>query len=178
MRPVPELCSVSRSRFVRIRFELLLRGFPTPYCYASLESNRSSYTSRSRRNELKQDLTAKKRWINYALDHLRSSPITAGIALSYLPRRLRRSNQDLSFYDLPRSFSLVFATPLEYPSFLSTYVVSLEFPRLRRSAGSSLDLPRVLPGISRVYDLPRLSRWSYIIIELFCVTRLNLSGLN
>jgi len=61
---------------------------------------------------------------------------------------------------------------------LSSIVGPSEFPRLRRSAGSSLDLPRLLPGISRVYDLPRLSRWSYIIIELFCVTRLNLSGLS
>src|SRR6218665_2279643 len=43
-------------------------------------------------------------WINYAVDHLRTSPIT-GIALSYLPRRLRHSNQDLSLFDLSRSSS-------------------------------------------------------------------------
>jgi len=52
------------------------RRLNRPYC-ASPESNRSGYTSRSRRNELKQDLTAKKRWINYAV---RSSSIT-GICL-------------------------------------------------------------------------------------------------
>src|SRR6218665_1699192 len=112
-------------------------------------SNRSGYKLRSRRNELKQDLTAKnQRWINYALDHLRTSPIT-GIALSYLPRLLRHSNQDLSLFDLSQSssfprapasstyvlsldfphFSLAFDTSLDFPRFLSTYVVSLDFPR-------------------------------------------------
>ena len=91
------------------------------------------------------------------------------------------------FLDFPR-FSLAFATSLEYPRFLdfwrflSTCVVSLDFPRFRRSSGHlsarAFFDQRDQASIPRIYDLPRLSRWSYIIIEFFCVTRLNLSGLN
>ena len=130
-------------------------------------------------------------WINYAVDHLRTSPIT-GIALSYLPRRLRRSNQDLSFLDRPRSssipqapassiyvlsldflrFSLDFATSLDYPRsldfprFLSTYVVSLDFPRFRRSSGY-LSFPRFLRSARSSLDLPRLRSPASFTLELY-----------
>src|SRR6218665_2004338 len=135
-----------------------------------MESNRSGYKLRLRRNERKQDLTAKnQRWINYALDHLRTSPIT-GIALSYLPRRLHHSNQDLSLFDLSRSssfpqapassiyvlsldfprFSLAFATSLDFPRFLSTYAVSLEIPALSGFPALSVDYVAGIPALSSI----------------------------
>ena len=99
--------------------------------------------------------------------------------------------------DFPRFLSTYVAS-LEFPRFfglrhVSGIPVRSGFPALsvdlRRVAGipalSSIVGPtqdsrafvdlRDQASISRVYDLPRLSRWSYII-ELFCVTRLNLSG--
>ena len=129
------------------------------------ESNRSGYTLRSRRNELKQDLTSNKRWINYAVNHLRSSLIK-GIAWSYLPRRLRRSNQDLSVL-----WSLsIFVDPSSLPRrSTSCHQISHAFHRPACIAGfpaltSIVGLPQftalfiylwVQTSISRVFDLPR-----------------------
>src|SRR6218665_1223731 len=106
-------------------------------------------------------------------------------ALSYLPRRLRRSNQDLSFFDLCRAPSIprspassIYVVSLDFPRFSLVFAASLEFsrfldfPRFLLSYVVSLDsrlsqFPRFLRSARSSLDLLRLrslSRWSYIII--------------
>src|SRR6218665_786674 len=79
---------------------------------------------------------------------------------------------------LPTCVALqVFPRFLDFPRILSTYVVSLEFPRFRQSSGY-LSSPRFssicqITPRSPASSISRVSRWSYIIIEFFCVARLD-----
>src|SRR6218665_2577348 len=185
--PVPKLCSVSRSRLVRIRFESLLRGFQSlnivlPWNLIEVVISCDCVESRY---ELKPDLTAKnQRWINYAVDRLRTSPIT-GITLSYLSRRLRHSNQDLSLFDLSQSssfprapassiyflsldfprFSLAFATSLDFPA-LSVFPALSGFPALSVDYVASLEFPRFCRSARSSLDPPRLRSPASFKLEL------------
>src|SRR6218665_550257 len=124
------------------------------------------------------DLTAKnQRWINIItpwIDHLRSSPII-GIALSYLPRRLRRSNQDLSLFDLSRSSSFPRACvvnlrliagitafsgfPALFVGFRHVAGISprrWNFPRFSLAIAASLEFPALSVDLRRVAGIPAL----------------------
>src|SRR6218665_250498 len=127
-----------------------------------------------------------------SLDHLRTSPIT-GITLSYLPRRLRPSNQDLSLVDpsrpssFPRApassiyvlsldfprFSLAFATSLDFPRFSLAFATSLEipalsgFPALSVDYLASLEFPRFRRSARSSLDLPRLRSPASFTLELY-----------
>src|SRR6218665_417292 len=117
--------------------------------------------------------------------------------------RIYRSSISFDFVDSSSSCVVDLRLIAGFPRFLLAFATSLEYPRIflfcqstpRRWNTRGCWIPALLStcvslqssrafvdlrdqaSISRVYDLPRLSRWSYII-EFFCVTRLNLSGLN
>src|SRR6218665_2289538 len=109
-----------------------------------------------RQSAMKQDLSSKKRWINYAVDHLRSSPIT-GICLEL-------STSSIASFK-PGSIVLRSLSIFVDPS--SSRVVNLNrvarfhvlFVDLRRIAGFPalfVDLRRIA-GIPALFGFPALS---------------------
>ena len=189
------------SRFVRIRFKALLRGFQSlnivlPWnlievvisCDHVERAETGFNCEESTLDQLRRGSSSNFADHRYCLE-LSTSSIASfepgSIALRSLSIFVVPSGSRVVDLRLIAGFPALFLGLRHvagFPALSADYVASLEFPRCRRSSGlpqdsrAFVDL-RDQASISRVYDLPRLSRWSYIIIEFFCVTRLNLSGL-
>ena len=152
-----------------------------------MESNRSSYKLR---NELKQDLTLdqirrRSSSIFADLRYLFALNCTSSIA-SFKPGSIVLTifaDPWIAFIDLRCSFhrSTLYrwnSHAFRIPALSVDLRLLVGFPALSSIVGISisrifLDL-RDQASISRVFNLPRFSRWRYIIIEFFYVTRLDL----
>src|SRR6218665_3985460 len=185
MRPVPELRSVSRSRFVRIRFESLLRGFQSlnivlPWnlieVVISCDCVETGFNcEESTLDQLRVGSSSNFADHRYCLELSTSSiasfePGSIALRSSSFPRAPASSIYVLSL-DSPR-FSLAFATSLDTPSFLSTYVVSLDFPRFSLAFATSLETP-ALSGFSALsvdyvasLEFPRFRRSARSSLDL------------
>src|SRR6218665_86285 len=191
MRPVPELRSVSRSRFVRIRFESLLRGFQSlnivlPWnlievvisCDHVERAETGFNCEESTLDQLRRGSSSNFADHRYCLELSTSSiaPFEPGsIALRSLSIFVVPSGSRVVVLRLiagfPR-FSLAFATSLDFPRFSLAFATSLEipalsgFPALSVDYVASLEFPRLRRSARSSLDLPRLRSPASFTLEL------------